>query len=420
MMNDLAKTLANWSQTAGEPAWLQAQRASKLTAYTGAALPVRTEEAWKYTNLEPWWNWQTMPWQAGRDTIARAAQLPDGAVCCSLADALSAHAALATPYIQLRSTTAEQLQRRFSGVQGRAYGGERYVHQHDALWTDGTFVSIPAGASVTAPIRINFTADAAPHAAFPRTIIVLGEGASATIVDHYTGMGDAALACHARVEIYLAPSARLNYVNVQVLPRQATYLLHQHAMVGRDAHLAATNITLGGTQTKTIVESALTAPGAESYLFGLAFGDGAQHHDQHTLQTHLAPNTHSDLLYKTALKDTARAIYTGLIHMHEAAQQAAAYQANRNLLLSSGAQANAIPQLEIEADDVKCSHGATIGPIDPEQCYYLQARGLGKVAAEELVVTGFFEELVARIPDATVADIVRHTIADKLGGAAAL
>ncbi len=408
------ETVEHWSHAHGEPEWLTAHRAQAWGAYGQAPLPPSTAEAWKYTNLEKLAGWNQSTWpvdDAAQLVTGKATSLPSSVLCCDLGEALRQHPDVVRPYL-----TNHKVRQEFSGANGQTYGGVRYLYQQEALWDRGFFIYVPRGVEVALPIQGHITCTQTGSAIFPRTIIVLEPGASLTYVEEFqsqpalTGMAS----CHARAELYLGENSRLRYLSIQRWHNDMRHLAHQHASVGRDAHFTSLAVTLGGRVVKTVTESQLTAPGAESLLFGLTFGDGQQHIDHHTLQTHLAPNTLSDLLFKSALKDQAKAIYTGLIRMTHAAQQGAAYQASRNLLLSEACQANAIPQLEIAANDVKCSHGATMGPVDQNQLYYLTTRGLARPEAEQMLAAGFFEELIAKIPSAEMAELVRQAIAQKL------
>lgn len=413
--------VAQWAAAHGEPAWLIDQRKAAWEAFRTLPLPPKTEEAWKYTDLA------RLPWERyalfAHDLchLAPTPALAEGIIATDLATALRQYPDLVRPYVSdpALDAAAAALRPGFSGLNGGHYSGAKYLSLQEALWDRGVFIYVPAGTTVTVPLHTRCTLAGSGTAIFPRTIVVLGEGAQATVVDAYTSpdlQTPADALAHARVELHLQAGARLQYLNLQQWHRGVTHLYHQHATLARDSALTSVTVTLGSATTKAIVEAALTAPGATSTLFGLGFGDGTQHFDHHTLQTHLAPHTTSDLLYKMALKDRAASIYTGLIRMTKAAQKADAYQSNRNLLLSEAARATAVPQLEIEANDVRCTHGASVGTIDEEQRYYLMARGLSRHEAEQMVACGFFEELLARFPDEPLRAMVRTTINQKLGG----
>ena len=188
----------------------------------------------------------------------------------------------------------------------------------------------------------------------------------------------------------------------------------QRTLAGRDARIDTLNVGLGASVHRVDLNAKLLGPGANSEMLGLYFGDGDQHFDFNTSQDHTEPNTGSDLLYKGALDGNSRAVFRGVIRVFPGAQRTDAYQTNRNLLLSPGARADSLPNLEIEADDVKCSHGATIGELDAEAKFYLMSRGLDQVQAERLVVLGFLGEVLAKLPLGGVVDKVTGVIEEKL------
>ena len=206
----------------------------------------------------------------------------------------------------------------------------------------------------------------------------------------------------------------MQYVAVQRLGSGAFYQSVQRTLASRDATLDTLNVALGGTTTRVDLNARLLGPGANSDMLGLYFGDADQHFDFNTSQDHIADNANSDLLYKGALDGMSRAVFRGIIRVHPGAQRTDAYQTNRNLLLSGGARADSLPNLEIEADDVKCSHGATVGELDSEAKFYLMSRGLDKVQAERLVVLGFLGEVLSKLPLGGVTEKVTRVIQDKL------
>jgi Fe-S cluster assembly protein SufD len=209
-------------------------------------------------------------------------------------------------------------------------------------------------------------------------------------------------------------AAQVQYVAVQRLGSGAFYHSVQRTLAGRDATLDTLNVGLGASVSRVDLNARLLGPGANSDMLGLYFGDGAQHFDFNTSQDHLVPNTSSDLLYKGALDGSSRAVFRGIIRVHPGAQKTDAYQKNRNLLLSPKAHADSLPNLEIQADDVKCSHGATVGELDEEAKFYLMSRGLDRVQAERLVVLGFLGEVLSKLPLGGVSEKVTRVIEEKL------
>jgi len=219
------------------------------------------------------------------------------------------------------------------------------------------------------------------------------------------------------VEIIAREGAQVRYIHLQQFGENVWNFTTERVRLERDAAINLVQVGLGSKLTKANVQTLLAGPGSSAEMLGVYFASGNQHLDHHTLQDHLAPHTTSDLLFKGAVKDTARTLYSGLIRVRPIAQRTDAYQNNRNLLLSEDARADSIPQLEIEANDVRCTHGATAGPIDQEEVFYLQARGLPRADAESLIVSGFFQPVIDRIPVTSVRDRLHKAIGAKLGAA---
>jgi Fe-S cluster assembly protein SufD len=217
------------------------------------------------------------------------------------------------------------------------------------------------------------------------------------------------------VEVITRDGAQVQYVAVQRMGRGAFYQSQQRTLAYRDSTLDTLNVNLGASVSRVDLNARLLGPGANSDMLGLYFGDGDQHFDHNTSQDHVAPNTFSDLLYKGALDGASRAVFRGIIRVHKGAQQTDAYQTNRNLVLSEHARADSLPNLEIEADDVKCSHGATVGQLDENALFYLMSRGLSRERAERLVVLGFLGEVLQRLPLGGVVEKVTRAIEEKLG-----
>ncbi|HWC32061.1 MAG TPA: SufD family Fe-S cluster assembly protein, partial [Actinomycetota bacterium] len=204
------------------------------------------------------------------------------------------------------------------------------------------------------------------------------------------------------------------YVSLQDWGRGVIHLAVQRAQLERDAELRSLAVSFGASLSRTEVESVLAEPGAHSEMLGVYFTDGDQHFDHRSLQDHVAPNCTSDLLYKGALKDASRVVYSGLIRIHPGARRSDAYQTNRNVVLSDEAKADSIPNLEIENNDVRCSHAASVGPVDEDVRFYLESRGIPRDEAEQLIVTGFFQEVLDRVPLEEVRGSLEAAIEDEL------
>ena len=287
-----------------------------------------------------------------------------------------------------------------------------------ALWSDGVYLRVPRGVSLDQPIRLSRWVSASDTATFTRILIVAEEGSRVSFVDEilspdFEGANATALAGTA-VEVFARAGAQVQYVSLQRMGRGGFYMAHQRTLAERDSTLDTLNVALGGSVGRVDLNARLLGPGANSDMLGLYFGDDDQHFDFNTSQDHVAPNAHSDLLYKGALDGASRGVFRGIIRVHEGAQRTDAYQTNRNLILSEQAVATSLPNLEIGADDVRCSHGATVGQLDAEALFYLMSRGLGRRQAERLVVLGFLGEVLSKLPLGGVAEKATRAIEAKL------
>ena len=239
-------------------------------------------------------------------------------------------------------------------------------------------------------------ADGAAQAAFPRTVIELGEAAEATVIELFVS-GDGPLLVVPIVDLCLGDAAVVSYNAIQQLGAGAWQLAHQRMRAGRDATIRTFTASLGGEYARFRTESVLAGKGGSAELLAAYLGDGTQMHDFRTLQEHGAPRTTSDLVFKGAVGGTARSVYSGLIRMRRGAKGANAFQTNRNLVLSDGAHADSVPNLDIEENDVRCSHASAVGQIDREQRFYLESRGVPPAVAERLILLGFLRGPAGRV-----------------------
>ena len=323
-----------------------------------------------------------------------------GVIVCSMERALREHADKLQPCLGALIDPAHDT---FTALQAAVRAG-------------GAFVWVPDGVEAAVPIRMFQWIDGAGVLNAPANVIVVGAGARATVLEDQLSAGFDGASFHlGSTEVFVGTGARLVFATDEEWGRSVIHYSNQRARVGRDAELQWVQNLLGGRTVKTNSYFDLAGPGAQAFVHGFMFGDSRQHFDLHTLQRHLQPNTTSDLLIKTVLKDRARSVYQGLIQVSEGAQRTDAYQANRNLLLSETARADSIPGLEILANDVRCTHGATIGQVDEEQMYYLMARGLRRNEAQRLIVEGFFAPVLDRIPLEAVRERLRQVIQHKIG-----
>jgi len=323
-----------------------------------------------------------------------------GVVVCSLARAFREH--------------EPKLRERYGALLHDDY--DWYTAFGAALRTGGAFVYVPRGVQAEIPVRLFQWIDGVRRLAAPRNLIVVEEGASATVIEEQLSETADGIAAHlGGTEVFVGDGAKLVYGTLQDWGRNVYHYSNQRARVGRDGELQWIQTLLGARMTKTNSYFDLDGPGAKVFVHGFMFGDQRQHFHLHTLQRHLKDHGTSDLMIKGCLKDHARSVYQGLIQVSEGAQRTDAYQANRNLLLSNTARADSIPGLEILANDVRCTHGATIGQVDEEQLFYLMARGLSRSQSQRLIVEGFFAPVLDRIPLEGVREQLREAIETKIG-----
>jgi Fe-S cluster assembly protein SufD len=268
-----------------------------------------------------------------------------------------------------------------------------------ALASQGVLVYVPHGVHLDQPLHSLMWGPGSGQAYFTHLLVWVEEGASLTYVHEAASPTEQSDSLHAGiVEVHVGPGANLNFVELQSWGEHMWNFSHERARVSRDANLDWIFGAVGSKLTKNFTDLELIGEGATGKMSGFYFTDGTQHLDHDTQQNHLAPHTTSDLLFKGALKDSSRSVWQGMIYVAPGAMKTDGYQANRNLILSSKAHADSIPGLEILADDVRCTHGATVGKIDPEQVFYLLSRGIPYGEAERLIVEGFFDPIMQRIP----------------------
>ncbi len=273
---------------------------------------------------------------------------------------------------------------------------------------------VPAGTTAPAPIVITHEIAGDGTAVFPRLVIDAGDDSEVTVVERFTSSdGDAVLVVPV-LQVRAGQAARVRYLGVNELASTAWQIGHQQAVGGRDSTTTLATVALGGHYARVRTEARISGAGGSTRQVALYFAGGEQMHDFRTIQDHDAPHTTSDLLFKGAVQDSSRSVYTGLIKIRKHARGTSAFQTNRNLTLSEGAWAESVPNLEIETNDVKCSHASTVGPIDPEQRFYLESRGIPTQIAERLIVLGFFDEVLDQLPVGPLAAELRARVANKL------
>ena len=413
------------------PAFVEAMRKQAFTEYLALPIPSQETEEWRYTDLSEM-DLSFAPFAAGvraenldgvderileaagqvgeraglqiqhNSEIAVAhldpALAAEGVILMDLDRAAGEHPDLVEPYLHTLVPTSRT----------------KFTALHGAFRSAGTFLYVPEGVAVQMPIQTLTWLDADGAAVFPHTLIVVGEDAEVTFIDRYASLDVGRALSDAVVEIHAGPASRVRYVSIQEWGEGVTHLGIQRARLSRDVDFRAVAVGFGASLARAEAETILAEPGGFSEMLGVFFADGSQHFDHRTEQEHAAPNCTSDLLYKGALRDESRAVYSGWVHVRPGAQKTDAMQTSRNIVLSDRAKADAIPNLEIEANDVRCGHAASVGPVEEETLFYLQSRGIPRAEAERLIVFGFFQEVLDRIPLAEVRDGVSHAIEREL------
>ena len=275
-------------------------------------------------------------------------------------------------------------------------------------------ITVPAGRALTEPIVVTHHVAGSGVALYPRLVVHAGADSEVTVVERFESTADSTALVVPRLVLHAAQAARVSYLGLNLLGPQVWQLGHQQATGERDSTTLLATVALGGDYARVRTDARVVGQGASTRQVALYYAEGTQMHDFRTLQDHIAPKTNSDLLFKGAVQDHAKSVYTGLIRIREEAKGAAAFQTNRNLTLSEGAWAESVPNLDIRTNDVKCSHASTVGPIDDEQRFYLESRGIPPHVAERLVVLGFFDDVLAALPVGPLRADLRARVADKL------
>jgi len=409
-----------------EPVWLAEERRAAYRSYATTPFPNQRDELWRYSLLERFA-------LDGLDLIEepRDRSVPEridmrvgdsdaeGILIHKGNSVIRHHANITEPgviFTDLRTAVVEHEEL----VKQHLYGAvnatqTKYTALNSALWHNGTFVYVPRDVEVALPLGAFTTADRG-GLGLGRTLIVVDVNAKLTFLDEFTSEPfDDRLFYDAATEIFLKDGAKLRYVSLQNWSRNVAHVHKQRAHVGRDARLESLTVSLGGDATRVEIESTLAGPGAESEMLGLYFADEGQHFNQYTVQHHAEHHGFSDVLFKGAVRDASTAVYSGIIIVDPGAQKTDAYQTNRNLLLDRDSSVVSVPQLEIAANDVKCSHGSTTGPVPEDQRFYLMSRGLTPEVAEHVLVTGFLHEVMSRVTLPKVGEYVERVVQAKLG-----
>jgi Fe-S cluster assembly protein SufD len=374
-------------------------RSDALAAYEALPLPDTTEEHWRFTDLRGF----------DPDSFGHVRNQVPAVSRETMVDLdVAGFATVTADGIEIErvpdGVTFEPLPEEHERLYSLVGWEEKFAAHNAALWKHGLLVVVPKGVELEKPLYVRIEATGQT---FWRLVVVAEEGARASLIEEYASPADDTEAySNAVTELFVEPAAKLEYVSLQNLSRETWHFASHHARVERDAELDWVAGGFGSKKGKTRIQNDLNGRGATSRVTGAYFADGTQHLDYDTFQEHIAPDCESDFAFKGALRDEATAVWRGMIRVEQDAQKTNAYQECRNLMLSPTTHAVPIPGLEILANDVRCTHGATVGRVNREDLFYLQSRGLKRPEAERLIVRGFFQDVLDRIELQPVRDAV--------------
>ncbi|HLA98943.1 MAG TPA: Fe-S cluster assembly protein SufD [Anaerolineales bacterium] len=414
------------------PSFLREYRNMAWEAFERLPMPVTTDEPWRRTDLRgmkagafrlpevemvrrfPDPPPELLQPLVGGDHGSQMVLLPGDVVEAKMDPEVMAKGVVFTDLITAEREHPEVLAKALGSLVRPDEG--KFAALAGAMARTGVLVYVPRGVELEQPLHSVIWGPGSGLAYFSHVLVWLEEGSSLTYIHEAASPTEAqgqTLHCGI-VEIHVGPAANFRFVELQSWGEHVWNFSHERARVERDANLDWIFGAVGSRLTKNFSDLDLTGVGASGRMSGFYFTDGIQHLDHDTQQNHLAPHTTSDLLFKGALKDRSRSVWQGMIYVAPGAQKTDGYQANRNLTLSPQARADSIPGLEILADDVRCTHGATVGKIDPDHLFYLQSRGIPRKVAERLIVEGFFDPIMQRIPFEGVRERFQTAIREKM------
>ena len=422
--------MTNSQDSSHHPAYFRERQRAAWEKFEKLPMPSRTDEGWRFSDLKAISVAQFKSPEAISESdrsalLSRSLGLAETSGRMVFGndrllaqefhgDALRAKGVLWMPLEQAIAEQRELIERHFM-TEGAILGSQKFAALHASQVRNGTFLYVPRGVEIALPVECFHWSKGADASTFPHTLIIAEAMSKVTVVDHFMSAAeDSALVCGAN-DIIVGDGAKVTYVAVQESNPQTLVFRINNTVVARDAAALALVVNLGGRYVRSEAISHLRGPGGRSDMLSISAADGTQIVDQRTLQIHEAPNTASDLLYKNSLNDQSRTVFTGLIRVDPGAHKTDAYQKVRNLLLTDEAEANSAPGLEIEADDVRCTHGATSGQVDVEELFYLLSRGIPIREAQQLVVFGFLNEVLDRLPGESLREMLRGRLHAKLG-----
>lgn len=392
------------SASLNEPDWVLERRLEAWGWFEKLELPGEKEEPWRYSNLARLkFKLDKFSATSGAGVVQPspppAEELDGGVIITDIHTAIAEHPDLVRPHLFSQFNAGNHL---FSAL-------------HGALFSGGTFIYVPRGKTISGPVTYECRLDGEGKSVFPHTLIVAEEASELCYIENFvsTGLQSQALS-DAAIEVVAGQASRVFSVTIQNYEKGVWHFQNQRNRTGRDAHFKSLVVTLGGTFSRTEATTEIQGEGNSVDMMGIYFAGEGQHFDFRTMQDHAAAHSTSDLLYKGALKGNARTVYSGQIRVRPEGRETDAYQTNRNLVLSDHAMANSKPELEIENNDVRCSHAASVGQMDENEIFYLQSRGIDRRSAERLIVKGFLAAVLGKVNRKDVEEMVDGLLEEAL------
>jgi len=445
LANTIAKErVADLAQRNGEPSWLQDSRNAAWEIYFQSPMPTTRDDDWRKTEID---NLDLSTFITVDPLKNKATKAPAMEILQSALAKLGEPAGLfvddyesQTQYATIKPELAKQgviflplteaiekhpdlVKKIFENGKPLA-SDDKFTLMNKALFNSGLLLYVPKNVVVDGPFvsAVNLPVGSTGQAVFPRVVVVAEANSHVTLVSAFANAdvetADKSVAgttlSNSFFEITVGQGAKVTVMAVDKLSNAVFAVSRVRTHIHKDGIFNLTTAGLGGKQIKSDIETIMVEPGSHSDIRGVVLGDGSEHFSYNTIQEHTCPDTTSNINFRVALKDTSSSVYQGIVKVDKIAQRTNAFQSNKNLLLGTEARADSIPRLEILADDVKCSHGATVGPVDKEQLFYLNCRGLNLKEAEELIVRGFFVQILDDIEIKGAADWVGDLVADKI------
>jgi Fe-S cluster assembly protein SufD len=423
------ETVRAHSAARNEPEWMLNFRLEAWRIFESMPWPAATDEAWRRTRLTGFHldSFQPVAPMGKHAKVSRTVQheldelkssasllFQDGAVVFQDDEGdVGAQGVIFMALSQALHDHPDLVQKHFM-TQVVKPDHNKFTALHAALWDSGAFIYVPKNVKVELPLQVILNHATEGSCSYHHTLLVADEGSEVTVVDDLLGGKNGMQS--GVVELLMGDNSVVRYMNLQDFDHSTWNFLTGRAAMGRACDLRWIQVSWGSRLTKAFLDVDLMGEGGHGELLGIYFPTGKQHIDHQTLQIHRAPHCFSDLLFNGALKDKARSVYMGVIKVLPGAQKTDAYQRNGNLILDSTARADSIPGLEIEADDVRCTHGATAAQVEDEYVFYLMARGLSRAQAERMIVQGFFQAVLDRVPVESVVHKLERVIERKIGG----